>query len=410
MKKTLLICGHYPLPENIGGNIRTMNFVRFFKNYGTVDIAYSHILPEAKVGNHIFSNEYLLKNKDYQSFKKRLINGFIKGIPVPIYEFCEASQRLLRTAIEANDYDYIIVRYVYSTSILFKLAAKYKERIILDFDDILSGPLYESMHSSVNGCFKKFIMDMNKRLLVNYEKKCLNFSASLFCSRKDMSKVVGKNNMDNTFIMPNIYTNKSFEDYNFGDGFINGNNLLFVGTLCYKPNIDGLKWFIKTVFPGLKKEFPDAKLLVVGRFTDPEVKKLCEKNAGIELYADVPDIRGYYKQCKAVIVPLLAGGGTRIKILEAALANRPVLSTPISAEGLNLVNQKDLLLFENASGFYAQYNKLFNKDWYNFIVQNAKEVVLTQYSTQRFNDAMEKVLSWLEHKNAKRSHSILFVS
>jgi len=54
-KKTLLICGDYPLPEITGGNIRTMNFVRFFKKYGSVDIAYSYLLPGAEVGDPIQS-------------------------------------------------------------------------------------------------------------------------------------------------------------------------------------------------------------------------------------------------------------------------------------------------------------------------------------------------------------------
>jgi glycosyltransferase involved in cell wall biosynthesis len=136
--------------------------------------------------------------------------------------------------------------------------------------------------------------------------------------------------------------------------------------------------------------------LVVGRSPAPELKRLCESINGIELYANVSDIRSYYKKCKAVIVPLLIGGGTRIKILEAALANRPVLSTPLGAEGLNLVDGTGLLLFENPHDFFVQYNKLLERDRYDFIARNAKEVVLTQYSARRFNNAMEKVLNELE--------------
>jgi len=56
-KKTLLICGDYPLPEITGGNIRTMNFVRFFKKYGSVDIAYSYLLPGAKAQEILFNRK-----------------------------------------------------------------------------------------------------------------------------------------------------------------------------------------------------------------------------------------------------------------------------------------------------------------------------------------------------------------
>jgi glycosyltransferase involved in cell wall biosynthesis len=406
MKKTLLICGHYPIPENIGANIRTMNFVRFFKEYGTIDIAYSYTLPGAQVGNPIFSNEYYLARESVKSFKERLRRWVdIRNRPLPVSKYEDASEKKLLSLIESNDYDYIIVRYLMNTWSLFQLPAKYKRRAIIDYDDVVSGSLYESNIASANGSFRKFRLRLNQKCLKNYEKKCFTFGASLFCSEEDRAKLVGENGKENIFVVPNIYHNSSFNDYDFGDGFLNKNILLFVGTLHYKPNIDGLKWFIESIFPDFKSKFQDAKLLVVGRSPGPDVRNLCGNNADIELYADASDIKEYYKKCKAVIVPILAGGGTRIKILEAALANRPILSTPIGAEGLSFVNQKDLLLFENASGFSAQYIKLLDRDTYNALVRNAKQVVLTQYSTQRFNDAMGEVIDKLAYRKWKRTKS-----
>jgi glycosyltransferase involved in cell wall biosynthesis len=399
MKKALLICGHYPLPEHVGTNIRTMNFVRFFKEYGTVDIAYSYTLPGAQVGNPIFSNEYYLTRELVKSFKERLRRWVdIRNRPLPVSKYEDASEKKLLSLIESNDYDYIIVRYLMNTWSLFNLPAKYKKRAIIDYDDVVSGSLYESNIASANGSFRKFRLKLNQQFLKNYEKKCLTFGASLFCSEKDRAKLVRENGKENTFIVPNIYYNNSFNNYDFGNGILNKNILLFVGALHYKPNIDGLKWFIESIFIDFKNKFQDAKLLVVGCSPGPDVRNLCENNADIELYADASDIKKYYKKCKAVIVPILSGGGTRIKILEAALANRPVLSTPVGAEGLSLVDQRDLLLFENASSFSAQYIKILDSNTYSALVRNAKQIVLTQYSIQRFNDAMGKVLNKLAYK------------
>lgn len=397
MKKTLLICGHYPLPENIGTNIRTMNIVRFFLQYGSVDIAFSHIDPETESNNHIFSNEYCLKRESSAGYMNYLYR-FITGLPLPIHNYCNTSENLLFSIIQSNTYDYIFVRYILNTSSLLKLPVRYRMRTMIDFDDILSGPLYETFVGMGKGFYKRFLHDINKKLLIKYEKKFLNFGASLFCSETDKKMIVDGDRKANAFVVPNIYHNESFRDYHFGDGFKNGNTLLFIGTLNYKPNADGLKWFIASFYQDFIKRHPDAKLLIVGRYPTDDIIKLCRKWKGIELYGNVPDVKDYYQQCRAVIVPLLTGSGTRIKILEAALADRPILSTPLGAAGLNLKDDLHVLFFERPDEFLSQYNKLFNKAKYASLVGNAKDHVVSYYSLERFNGTMKKVLHELDNR------------
>ena len=91
MKKTLLICGHYPSPETIGTNMRTINFARFFRQFGTVDIAYFDLLPGEKVESPYFSNEYRIKRKYFRNTFERYFIRLMKRIPEPIYEFSDDS-------------------------------------------------------------------------------------------------------------------------------------------------------------------------------------------------------------------------------------------------------------------------------------------------------------------------------
>ena len=406
MKKTLLIYQKYPLPENDGSNMRTMNFVRYFREQGSIDIAYCNGCSDIQVGNTVFSNEYLLRKKpDCKNLKTFFINRIIKGIPIPIYHFNNESQRLILRVIKKNDYDYILVRYLNNSSILLNLDKKYKMRTIIDFDDILSGPLYETMFGSVDKVSKKVAIEINRRLLKVYEKKSLNFGASIFCSEKDRARLVKRHRTSDAFIVPNVYTNDSFEKEDFGDRFEAGDILLFIGTLGYKPNVNGIIWFINSIYPDFKKEYPNAKLLIVGKSPSPIVRKICESTEGIELHSDVPDIKEYYKQCRAIIVPLLEGSGTRIKILEAALANTPVLSTPIGAEGLNLVDDNEILIFENSREFCDKYKKLENHSKYSSLIKNAKHAVEKYYSVQEFNNAMRHVLQKIDQKNLTSSES-----
>ena len=186
MKKTLLICGQYPLPENSGTNIRTMNFVRFFLQYGSVDLVYSNLMQIVGVENSVFSHVYNLKIEDYKNFKGRLIRFIkMKGMPIPVSNYCKVSEKLLFSIISSNNYDYILIRYVKFTKSFFKLTSKYISRIIVDFDDINSGSLYESYFSSpVTGLFRKFRFHLNQKFLISYEKQ------TYYCLITNLAKIL----------------------------------------------------------------------------------------------------------------------------------------------------------------------------------------------------------------------------
>lgn len=401
MKKTLIICGTYPLPENIGTNMRTMNFVRFFRKIGTVDIAYSKTIPGEQKDNLIFSNKIFLKIEgninDLPNWPSKALK--MRRMPWPIIKFSGKSEKLLLSTIKDKDYDYILVRYVTNTKSFFQLSEKFRMRTIIDLDDLFSAPLYNTLSDYHNkNLGGKVYLSLNWRFLKKYENSCLNFGASLFCSFNEIKKLDRKLKRRSVFVVPNVYNINGFKTYSFGDGINNENNLLFVGILNYEPNIIGLKWFIESIFPEFKERYHKSKLIIIGRFPTDDVKEICKDKNGVELIGDVPDVREYYKACRAVVVPILAGGGTRIKILEAALAKRPILSTPIGAEGLGLEDETDLLLFKNAKDFLSKYQILYDQNKYNSLIHNAKNVVINKFSINSFNDTMINVLNEIERQ------------
>ena len=394
-KKILIICRGYPIPEMTGSDIRTMNFVRFFNKLGSVDIAYSYSADTAMSGNSIFSNKYLLKKKEYPQKIGGRISAILRGLAYPIREYTEYSEESILSIIAENDYDYILARYIDSAYCLFKLPIRLKRRVVVDFDDILSGCLYSSLFPDTGKLYKKIARNVNKKILIGYEKKCLNFGAALFCSKSDSMKIGGNVNQS---VVPNIYVNRAFGSYCFGNGWEREKTLLFVGTLSYTPNVEGLRWFLKCIYPEFKKEHPDTKMFVVGFSPTDEVTNLCEMADGVDLCSNVPDLKEYYRRCRAVVVPLLRGGGTRIKILEAALANRPVLSTGVGAEGLDLIAGKHFLLFESSTEFLSRFRELLDDKKYQSLVRNAREFVVENYSTAKFEEAMQCVLQRIEQR------------
>ncbi len=106
----------------------------------------------------------------------------------------------------------------------------------------------------------------------------------------------------------------------------------FVALLSWQPNVDACTWFCREVWPLVLRELPEARLQLVGRNPSEEVRALAGPT--VEVTGTVPDLDPWYARTRVCLAPLLAGGGSRLKILESLAAGRPVVATSIGAEGL----------------------------------------------------------------------------
>lgn len=402
-KKILVICQVYPLPENHGNPMRTMNFVRAFKEiYGDrteIDLIFKYGNQKEGEG-FCFEHEFQLKDVPFKKNASNILTRIVKGVPLQVSEFDNSTTNFFQSLVMRRNYNFILFRYLTSTQLGHKLPPQLKSRTIVDYDDVASSSLFDRHGDSSVGVVKRTIAWTNRLLLKKYENKCLDLGAALFCSQSDMEMVLIQKKIRNAFVIPNIYNHSSYEKQFPGDGYRNGNSLLFVGTLNYVPNIEGLAWFVNTVFNPFLDEYKDANLVVVGRKPADPVKKLCDEHPRIQLYADVPDIKPYYDKCKAVVVPLLAGSGTRIKILEAAMMKRPVLSTPTGAAGLEFRDGKDIHLFENAKTFKIKYQQLGSQEGYKQMVTSAESCVQTTYAKSNFSQSFKKVLEYIADQSS----------
>jgi polysaccharide biosynthesis protein PslH len=119
--------------------------------------------------------------------------------------------------------------------------------------------------------------------------------------------------------------------------------MVFTGAMDWLPNVDSITFFVREVFPLIKKSVPRAKLRVVGRHpSESLIRRLA--GDGIRFTGTVEDVRPHLAEARLVVVPLRIGGGTRLKILEAWAMGKAVLSTSIGAEGLPAVNGENIAL------------------------------------------------------------------
>lgn len=124
---------------------------------------------------------------------------------------------------------------------------------------------------------------------------------------------------------------------------VNSKTLLFVGVLNYKPNVDGVSWFVDEVMPLLSKRVKGVQLKIVGRNATAAVRALSQKR-GVEVVGSVPDVRPYLRQASVVIAPLRIGRGVQTKVLEAMASARAVVCSPEAANGIEAEQGRHLLV------------------------------------------------------------------
>jgi len=135
--------------------------------------------------------------------------------------------------------------------------------------------------------------------------------------------------------------------------------LLFVGNLAFLPNVQGFQLFLEQAWPAIRAALPEAELTVVGLNPSPQMLRLVAEH-DLPLHPNVPSMVPYYAAADMVIVPILVGSGTRIKILEAMAYGRAIVSTAMGAEGLGLEDGRHARIVDGMEDFATAVIELAN--------------------------------------------------
>jgi glycosyltransferase involved in cell wall biosynthesis len=171
--------------------------------------------------------------------------------------------------------------------------------------------------------------------------------------------------------------------------------ILFLGSLDWRPNQDAVRLLVRDILPHVRQAVPKAKLKVVGRMPPRWLKKVLAEAQGVELSADVPDVRPYLAKASVMAVPLRVGGGSRLKILEALAAGLPVVSTAVGCEGLELMAGREICLAEHPGAFADTLVwALQNPEAAARMAQTGRTLVCEKYDWDALAKRMESV--WQE--------------
>jgi len=166
----------------------------------------------------------------------------------------------------------------------------------------------------------------------------------------------------------------------------------FVGSLSFPPNVEGITRFARHIWPRLHAT-AGHRLLIVGRAPTPAVRALAEL-PGVELHADVPDVRPYVAEAGVVIVPTRLGGGVKNKVLEACALRRPVVASPRALAGLSARRGRDVLCATNDGAWVRHITHLLaNPVAAERVARHGYEWVRREHNWSHITDRLLQVLS-----------------
>ena len=177
--------------------------------------------------------------------------------------------------------------------------------------------------------------------------------------------------------------------------------IVFTGSLCWQPNETGIQWFYNEVWPILKKTVKNIHWDIVGRTPSQNIRDIANADEAITLHADVKSVIPYLHKAHVGICPLFTGSGTRLKIIESFSAGLPMVSTRLGAEGIETINNKDIIIADEAEQFATAILDIIDHPIKAEIIRkNAHKLAIDQYDwTSISKKATLQLIEILQHKN-----------
>lgn len=311
---------------------------------------------------------------------QRIIRRMQPRLPRTTESMSTSFKQALKSQYANQSYDYLLVFRASICSCVEPLAV-YASKIVLDLDELDSNALkrISKLHLKNNQTNKSewFAREAkaNQVLEHKYLPRFSHISVSSEKERLVVSQLVKQSTLS---VVPNSSVEREFLTPEKPVGTF---RFLFVGAFAYYPNTEAMLYFCQTLLPAIRKRVDlEVVIDIVGNksetlkdhFTPPE---------GVFIHGRVDDLMPYYQACHGVVVPIRAGGGTRIKILEALQYGRPIVSTELGAEGIEIENGSELLLADNDESFItACINLITDESLRNRLRKNGKEFVMKHHT------------------------------
>ncbi len=285
-------------------------------------------------------------------------------------------EKRLKRELKENDFSVIQIEGL-SMAVYLPLIRKHSKASVVLRAHNIEFKIWQRHLGHENSYLRKWYLNLQARRLERFEKQIIaQVDATLFITKEDQRIARSWGDRILSLVAP---CGLNPEDYPKQTAEIKF-DLVHLASLDWLPNQQGALWFLEKVWPLVLEARPQTKMAFGGRNMTKEI--IAKGSDQLWLYPEVKNAGDFIAQGKLAIIPLLAGSGMRIKLLEYLAWGKAVISTSIGAEGIHLKNEKEILLADEAEGFAAGVVYLLDNDE----AREAMEKAAREYFEKHFNN------------------------
>lgn len=342
-------------PTNRGGQIRTLEMLkRLHRRHEVHYLCFDD--PSSDEGRarvheysaRAFSVPHHVPPKELTSpaFLAQLASGLFSSVPVAVSRWRSSAMRVEVARLSAlYAYDAVVSDFLFPAQNIPDLS----EAIL--FQHNVEAQIWQRHAAHAEGSMRRLFFHLQARRMSRYERACCRAARRVVAvSAGDATLMASDYGIDGVVTVDTGVDMAAFDRPPVP--VAPRADLIFLGSMDWLPNIDGIRWFVAEVLPIITARRPETTLAIVGRTPTPDVRAL--ETERVIVTGTVPDVREWLWGSQVAIVPLRIGGGTRLKIYEAMAAGVPVVSTPVGAEGLDVTDGDTIALAADPREFAAQ--------------------------------------------------------
>ena len=390
-KKILFLSPQLPYPPYSGGVIKSWKLVEFLSAKYELYVAYFLKNEDADYEEEFLEKValagYYSERIDVPRSPVNLIKSNLKGMPLNLYRNL-SKKFATKTAEIAKQCDVIFVDHY---EVFQYVPSNFKGRVVLHQHNC-EYLMWDRFAKVEKNLIKRLALKNQAWWIKNYERSICNQSDVVLAAPNDIEELKLIGGTDTNYL----------ETYHLGDEKLlaapelefekTEEALLFVGTLTWEANVDGLIWFLQEGWAKLKDKHANLKFYIVGKNPDPRIVELASVAGNdIVLTGFVEDLEPYFQKCRVFVSPLRFGSGIKVKVMNAMYRGIPTVTTSVGAEGMAVENKIHLMIEDEMDKFCTSISELINtRDTWQKLRKNSRALAKKKYTWEAVMEIVEE--------------------
>lgn len=393
--KILHLSPYCPVPPNFGGALRIYHLLKGIAQNNDVTFVSFGRENELKLLNDHFASKvkaFHIVDPPWTWSHRRVAQFYAlwtSGSFFSLFSKSKEMQKKLDEILGAEDFD--IVQMEFPIMGNFELntdAVKVLDEHNIEYDNLFRMWKYQQNSLRRVHYYREYKKSYEEEIIA-----CKKMDAIFVVSERD--KTILNKDVPHIpkFLMPNGVDTSYFTPLSAD---LEPFSMVFTGMMGYFPNYDGMLYFLDEIFPLILKRIPDAKIYIVGNSPPKNLQDRSSSNVIVTGFVD--DVRPYVWRSSLYVVPLRMGGGTRLKVLEALAMKKPVITTSIGCEGINVVDGESVLIEDDPEKFALRSVELLNDlAMRKILSSNGYDLICSTYDwkiiSAKMNESYQTILT-----------------